>query len=182
MIIFILIFFATIIAVASAAVLGFSFFWKRRAKSLQTTDQKQFTERPPYRSLFEPDDEEIRALEREEKSKSEAEKLDAARRVSFEKAERAKEFKAIWLESPTRKNTIELLSSAAQSESAEIFSETSENVVKIWRENKIKNLNARDLADLLDSHLAILPQQERASGAIFWLKREIADLRREPES
>jgi hypothetical protein len=34
----------------------------------------------------------------------------------------------------------------------------------------------------LDSHLRILPQQERLSGAIFWLKQEIENLRRKSEA
>jgi len=106
MIIFILIFFATIIIVGATVFLGFSFYLKRRSKSLQTQNQKQFADAPQYRSLFEPDDEEIRALEREETAKVEVEKLETARHGSLEKAERMKEFQATWLENPTRKNSV----------------------------------------------------------------------------
>jgi len=68
---------------------------------------------------------------------------------------------------------------ASESENAKIFSEISENVIKLWRENRIENLEARDLADLLDSHFRTLPQQERTSGELFWLREEIENLRRE---
>ncbi len=182
MIIFILIFFATIIIVGAAAVFGFSFYLKRRAKSLESNNQKQIVgDAPQYRSLFEPDEEEIRFLEREEAAKTEAEKLETARRDLLEKAERVKEFQTIFLENPTRKNIIELLLSAAGSESAKIFGETAESVLKVFRENKIKNLTATDLAGLLESHIGLLSQQERASGAMFWLKQEIERLRRDSE-
>jgi len=75
MITFILIFFAAVIAAGLFSVLGFAFFLKRRNKSLETTDQKQFGEPPPYRPLFAPTDEEVCLLEREEQSKREAERI-----------------------------------------------------------------------------------------------------------
>jgi len=131
--------------------------------------------------LFAPDEEEVRFLEREEAAKIEAEKLETARQTLLDKAEQVKEFQTIFLEDPTRKNIIELLLSAATSESAKTFGETAESVLKLFRENKIKNLTATDLADLLDSHIGLLSQQERASGAAFWLKREIINLRRKSE-
>lgn len=180
MIIFILIFFASIVAVGIFSVLGFSFYLKRRRKSLETNNQKQFIA-PPYRSLFEPDDEEFRALEREERAKAEAEKRQSAQKVLRKKAENAREFQEIFLNEPNRRNTIELFLLAAKSESAKVFSVAAENVIQVWRARKIKNLSAPDLADLLDSHLRTLPQQERTSGALFWLKREIENLRRKSE-
>jgi hypothetical protein len=100
-------------------------------------------------------------------------------RILEEKAEKISEFEKAWSAAPDRKRTIELLFLAAQSENAKIFSEVSESVLNLWRENRIENLTAHDLADLLDSHFRILPQQERTSGAIFWLKKEIERLRAE---
>jgi len=49
MIIFTLIFFAIVIAVGVAAVVGFSIYLKRRNKSLDAINQKQFNEPPPNR-------------------------------------------------------------------------------------------------------------------------------------
>jgi len=181
MIIFILIFFAVVIISAVAAVVGFSGYLKRRHKSLETINQKQFEDAPPYRSLFEPTDEEIRALEREEQITTEAQEKEARRKTLFEKSEQVREFEELWRNEPNRQNTVELLRLAAESESAEIFSQTAETVIQVLHHGQAGNLSKKDLADLLDSHLRILPQQERFSGAVFWIKREIENLRRKSE-
>lgn len=184
MIIFILIFFALVIAVSISAVAGFSIYLTRRtAKSLETRNQRQFDDAPPppYRSLFEPDDEEIRALERAARTKIQTERAEVERNILFEKAERARESEKVWRAEPTRQNTIELLRLAAASESAEIFSQTAENVIQVFRSEQAGGLSKQDLADLLDSHFRTLPQQEKSSGAIFRLKREIENLRAETE-
>lgn len=182
MTIFILIFFATIIAVGAATVFGFSFYLRRRAKSFAPNNQNQFAENAPqYRSLFEPDEAEIRLLESEETAKIQAENDEAARRSSLEKVERVQELQTIFLENSTRRNAVEFLLSAASGDEAKTFSRAAESVIKVFRENKIKNLTATDLADLLDSRVGLLSQQERASGAIFWLRQEIAELRPKPE-
>jgi hypothetical protein len=181
MITFILIFFIAIITVGLLSVLGFSFYFKRRNKSLQTNDQRQFAEPPPYRSLFAPTDEEIRALESREREEIEAKQQEAKRKNSFEKSEKVREFEKKWRGEPTRQNTIELLRLAAASESAEIFSQTAESLIQVLHHEQTGGLSKKDLADLLDSHLRILPQQERFSGAVFWIKREIERLRRRSE-
>jgi hypothetical protein len=182
MIIFILIFFAIVIVGGISAIVAFSIYLKRRNKSLDTTNQNQFDEPPSYRSLFAPTDEEIHALEREEKLKTEARENEAERRTLLEKSEKAREFEKIWRGEPTKQNTIEFLRLAAASESAEIFSQAAENVIQVCRHEQAGGLSKKDLADLLDSHLRILPQQERFSGAIFWLKQEIENLRRKSEA
>lgn len=174
MLLFIIIFLA-VITVGLSAVLGFSFLNLRRNKSLHTKNPDQIE--PSYKSLFAPNNAEIRALEREEKAKAEVEKAEAANKVLYEKAERLSESKKIWLENPNKKNTIELLFLAAQTESAKTFSETAKSVIQVWQTGKLKGLTANDLAQLTESHLWLLPQQERISGAVFWLKQEIADLR-----
>lgn len=168
----------TILVVLSAAALLAILAKRRNSKLLEQNPPKNF-EAESFRPLFAPTDDELRAIEREEKALAAAKKADEARQVLIEKAEKATDFAGEWRLAPTRKGTIELLFLAATSESAEIFSEISENVIQLWRENRIENLTAPDLADLLDSHFRILPQQERTSGALFWLKEEIQALRRE---
>ena len=185
MLLFIIIFFAVIIAVSVAAVAGVSIYRTRRRQSLlaAAANQKQFNEPPEgYRSLFAPSDEEIRALEREEQVETAARRQESERQIAFEKAETVREFEKIWRNEPNRSNTIELLRLAAISESAEIFSQTAESVIQVTHHEPTGRLSKKDLADLLDSHLRILPQQERLSGAIFWVKREIKNLRGKSES
>lgn len=54
---FTLLFFAVLIIVGVSAVVGFSFFLKRRTKKLRAENQKRFVgEPPPYHSLFEADE------------------------------------------------------------------------------------------------------------------------------
>ncbi len=182
MITFILIFFVLVITVGALSVIGFAFYLKRRNKSLETNNPKQFIdEPPPYRSLFASTDEEIHAQKRAESAAREAKTADAVRQTAAEKIEAVRGFRQIWIASPTKQNTLELFRFAAESGRAEIFSETAETVIEFRRENKVSHLTAHNLADLLDSHLRILPQQERLSGAIFWIRREIENLRRESE-
>lgn len=181
MILFTIIFFVMVVAIGASAVLGFSFYLRRQSKRLQTKNQPLFQEPPRYRPLFAPTDEEIRALEREEKSRQAAKIEDEIRQAKEEKIKLARDFQKIWQNRPNTGNTIEFLRFAAESENAEIFSETARNVLNFWNDKKIDNLSAQDLADLLDSHLRTLPQQERASGILFWLKQEIESLRRKSE-
>ena len=171
-----------VIVVGTAAVLGFSAFLKRRTKSLKHNNQSQFSEPPPYHNLFAPTDEENRALEREENSQIRAKEREDLRRLAAEKIEKAENFRRDWRTSPDKRKTIELLRLASESENADVFSAVAEDIIKIWRENRIENLTADNLADLLDSHLKTLPQQERTAGALFWLKREIMSLRAADQS
>lgn len=170
-----------VIAVGVTAVVGFSLYLKRKNKSLDTNNPRQFGEPPPYRSLFAPDEADVRASEREAQMKVEAEQKEAENAAAFEKSEKSRAFEKIWRENPTKQNTVELLRLAALSESAEVFSQTAENVIQLSHQAQAGGLSKADLADLLDSHLRILPQQERFSGAIFWLKQEIENLRRKSE-
>ena len=171
-----------VIAVGVSAVVGFSLYLKRRPRQLESNNPKQFNEEPlPYRSLFAATDEELYAQERAESVEREAKIAEAVRQKAAKKIEAVRDFRRLWMSEPNKQNTLELFRLAAESENAEIFSETSESVIEFRRENKITNLTAHDLADLLDSHLQILPQQERFSGAIFWIKREIENLRQKSE-
>ena len=168
-----------IILVVLSAVVAFAVYAKRRNSNLLEQNPPKNLEAPNYRPLFAPTEDELRAQTREEKLRAEAKLAEEARRILVEKAEKVSEFEKTWNIAPDRKKTIELLFLAAASENAKIFSEISENVIKLWRENRIENLTAQDLADLLDSHFRILPQQERTSGVLFWLREEIQNLRRE---
>lgn len=167
------------ILVVLSAVAALAILAKRRNSKLLEQNPPKNLNAENYRPLFAPTEDELRASAREEKALAEAKKAEEERRILIEKAEKVTEFASEWRIAPDRKRTIELLFLASGAESARTFSEISENVIKLWRENRIENLTAQDLADLLDSHFRILPQQERTSGALFWLKEEIQKLRRE---
>ena len=156
-------------------------FAKRRDSNLLEQNPTKNLSAENFRPLFQPTEEEMRAFELQEKAQAEAKKAEEARRILALRVEKLSEFEKAWSISPDRKKTIELLFLAAKSENAKTFSKISENVIKHWRENRIVNLRAQDLAELLDSHFRTLPQQERTSGTIFWLKEEIENLRTKSE-
>ena len=171
-----MLFLFTILVVLSA-VAALAILAKRRNSNLLEQNPPKNFAAPNYRPLFAPTEDELRAEAREEKAEAEAKKAEESRLILVEKAEKVSELEKAWASAPDRKRTIELLFLASESENAETFSDISQNVIKLWRENRIENLTAQDLADLLDSHFRILPQQERTSGALFWLKEEIERLR-----
>lgn len=166
----------TILVVLSAGAL-LAVFVKRRNSNLLEQNPPKTLAAEHFRPLFQPTEDEIRAFEQAENAKLEANKLEEERRVFEEKIGRIYQFEENWRISPDKRKTVELLLLASNSESAEIFSQITESIIKLWRENRIDNLRANDLADLLDSHFRLLPQQERTSGACFWLKEEIKNLR-----
>jgi hypothetical protein len=174
-----LILFTILVVLSAVAMLAIS-VKRRKSLPLEQNPPKNF-EAENFRPLFQPTEEDIRAFEREEKAQAEAKKAEEARRILVEETEKLSELEKTWRVLPDRKKTIELLFRAPESGSVKTFSEISENVIKLWRENRIENLTARDLADLLDSHLRTLPQQERTSGDGFWLKEEIENLRTKSE-
>jgi len=55
------------------------------------------------------------------------------------------------------------------------FSRAAEEIITVFREHGIDRLTNSDLAALLDSHIGLLSVSERGSGAIFWLKQEVAN-------
>jgi hypothetical protein len=178
MILLILFYVAVVILAGMLIAFGFSFYLKSRQISAPE-NQRYLTEPPEFRPLFAPGEEELRALENEEKARAAESARAGAADVLRQKAETAQRYFAGWQNTPDKRTIGTALQLAAESESAKTFSEISENVIKTWQDKKIAGLAAADLADLLDSHFRTLPQQEMASGALFWLKQEIAALRRE---
>jgi hypothetical protein len=167
----------TILVVFSAVVTIWIFLKTRENRDYLTSNPPKEIE-PHLRSLFEPGEEEIRSREREEKAKTEAQKAVEMRRILDGKAKKLNEFKEFWKTSPNRQTTVRLLSLAAQTESGKVFSETAENVLQQWQAKRIEDLSAEQLAQILDSHFWLLPNEERTPGVSFWLKQEIASLRR----
>lgn len=150
----------------------------RRRRPLLEHKQSKNLPDPSFRPLFEPGPDELRAAEREERLR-----LDAATQEDL-RAERDQRLAALetlrktWTAAPERKNTIELLYLASQSESGRRFAEISGEIINLWKNGQIADLSADDLSQLLESHFWLLPAQERTSGVKFSLQQEIASLRR----
>ena len=171
-----------IILAAFSAVITLALFAKRRKAYLLEQNNPKNLPAENFRPLFAPTDEDIRAFELAENEKLLAKEREEIKRLAEEKIEKVYEMEKNWRRSPDRKATAKLLFSVSELSNAKIYGEIAESVIKVWREDKIGNLSARDLADLLDSHFRILPQQERTSGAIFWLREEIEKLRSKSEA
>ncbi len=109
------------------------------------------------------------------------EKSESEQKIRLLESERLNEIQKVWTVNPNKNNSIELLFLAAQSKSAETFSKTARSVIRVWQQGSLTNLKAVELAQLIESHIWLLPQKERTSGINFWLKQELAELRRKSE-
>jgi len=94
-------------------------------------------------------------------------------------AEFVKRFQDALENSAGKKHTIRLLHFAALSQSAEIFSDSVENVIKLCHENRLEGFTLTDLIQLAESQFWLLPTAEKTSGAGFLLKQKLAKLRAE---
>jgi hypothetical protein len=90
-------------------------------------------------------------------------------------AEFIRRFQSVAENSQSKKDLIRLLHFAAFSDSAEIFSATLEDAVKISR--NVKDFTKTDLIQLAESEFWLLSPSEKASGAAFLLKQKLAKLR-----
>jgi hypothetical protein len=128
--------------------------------------------------LFQPTEEDIRAFAKAEKEADKAKTEEAKRMESEEKISKVTKFMSVWRELPSRRNTLELLYVASQSENGNVYNDVAKSVLESWKNGKINDLSAEDLAQILESHFWLLPSEHRTSGINFGLNQEIASLRR----
>ena len=161
----------TLLILVAAAIL---FIKKRQASSPFLTDlTPKHLSGENLRPLFAPDDEELRALEREER------KMLEARDVELREKEREKmlasfeEFRQTWRELPSRANTVELLFQASELELGEVYLDTVNELLH----TRSDVFTDDEIAQLIESHYWLLPQSERTPGVTFTINRELAALR-----
>ncbi len=171
-----MLFLLTILVVLSASVL-LVFYAKRRNSYLLEENPRKSLFAEDFRPLFAPDKKDILAFEQAEKTRIKTKEDEESRQLFAKKAEKIREFQEFWELSPNKRNTVQLLYLAAQTESGKIYSRTAEKVIKLWKANEIEDLTAENLAHVLESHFWLLPMEERTPGVSFWLKQEIAGLR-----
>jgi len=127
------------------------------------------------RPLFEAEEEEVRS-ETDEIVVINAEPVDEA---SEKKLAKLAELRHTWGENPTKRDAVSLLVMAAETASASVYSTVVGDVIREWRAGRIEGLSNADLADLIETHLWLLPAQEKVSGEGFVIKCEISALRSE---
>jgi len=167
-----------LLLIAVLALLSAAFLLARfaRRQTNQLTDQNTVLPLPPFgaRPLFEPTDGEIRL---EEKAK---EAREVARREYSASAEaRAAVDAALseWRNDHRPATAAKLLAITAESGDESDFARAAEEIVKVYRESGIAGVDDSDMAALLDSHIRLLSGGKAGSGALFWLKQEVARLR-----
>ena len=107
----------------------------------------------------------------------EGEEREASERQEKEKLAKFEELRQTWRTSATRANTIELLFQASQSGDGKIYLDVCEDVLKAWNAGTPDGLAADELAQIMESHVWLIPANERTPGVSFRLKEEIAGLR-----
>lgn len=162
-----------VFAVLAAALLLFR-ITKRHDIEISEPISTELGPPPNARPLFAPTDEELR-LETEEK---EAQAI-ARREYRSRAAARKKVDDALsaWRENGDSASAARLLRVTAEDGLEGDLDKAASELIRKFHESGIPGLTNNDLAALLDSHIALLSNTERASGAIFWLKQEVAKLR-----
>jgi len=123
------------------------------------------------RPLFEAEAEEVRA----DTGVIEGEPVDEA---SENRLAKLAELRHTWGENPTKPDAVNMLVTAAETGSASIYASVVSDVIREWRAGRIEGLSNADLADLIETHLWLLPAQEKLSGDAYLVKQEVAELRR----
>jgi|ERR1051326_5444947 hypothetical protein len=89
---------------------------------------------------------------------------------------------ASWRKAPDRGGTAKALHFAALSDDADIYRETVEEALTLWREGKVPDISPRELRALFEGEFWILCARTRSSGAGFVLKRTLESARRDLEA
>ena len=87
-----------------------------------------------------------------------------------------------WWAAPDRSGTARVLHLAALTDDADIYRETVERALELWRERKLADISPLELQALFDGEFWVLSSRTRSSGAGFVLKRTLASARRELEA
>jgi hypothetical protein len=171
-----MLFILTILVVLVVAV-GAAVLVKRRIDRdlIESREPKNLMD-TNLRPLFAADEEEVSADEVHDAEIIDAVPVDDEREKKLAKLE---ELRHTWRENPTKRDAVEMLVTAAETESASVYSSVVHDVIREWRSGRVDSLSAADLAELIETHLWVLPTEEKMSGEAFVLKREIADLRGE---
>ncbi len=162
-----------VLAFLSAAIL---LFWFSKRHNPELLEQRTFSIEPPNaRPLFAPSDADLR------REANENEAREIARREYRAKTEARGAVDAAlssWRKTPNAGRARELIRVAAICGLEGDLARAAEEILSKFHESGIDGLTKGDLAAFLDSHIRLLPVSDRSSGAIFWLKQEVAGLRR----
>ena len=169
-----MLFILTILVVLLAAVAVTVFVKRRIDRDLIESNQPKNLMDTNLRPLFQADEEEVRADEPVDADVIEAEPVDDE---SEKKLAKLEEIQQTWSANPDKRNTLELLAAAAETGVGEMYAGVVGEVAARFRNRELTGISALDLADLLETHLWLLPSQERMSGKGYLVKQEVSKLR-----
>ena len=169
-----MLFIVTILVVLVVAVVAAVFVKRRIDLDLIESSKPKNLMDTNLRPLFAADEEEVRLDEPDKSDVIGAELADDDREKKLAKLE---EIQQTWSAYPDKRNTLELLAAAADTGVGEMYAGVAGEVAARFRKRELTGISAEDLADLLETHLWLLPAQERMSGKGFLVKQEIAELR-----
>jgi len=84
-----------------------------------------------------------------------------------------------WKAAPSRRSTIELIHIAALADDAEIYAQSVEEVMDLWRQGYLAKLSSDELVELFVSQFWVIAPDARRGGGGYALKRRLLGLRRE---
>jgi hypothetical protein len=171
-----------LLLIAVLALASTAFLLLRYVKRLdrQVPVQKTISSEPPpnARPLFEPSREELRLESKEREARNIARREYRAQAKQREIVDAAL---LAWRENKNVRTTSELLHAAVKSGLEGAFARAAKEILQDYRSSESHSVSPGDLAMLLESHVGLLPNSERSSGELFWLRQEIARLTgREP--
>jgi hypothetical protein len=165
-----LVIFTVVILIAAAIII----FVRRQTRTPLLEDQThKYVSGENLRPLFAPDDEELRALERQEQKLLEAQDVQEQENTHQKRLASFEEFRQTWRELPSRANTVELLFRASELGRGEVYLDTVSELLH----KRSDTFTDDEIAQLIESHYWLLPQSERTPGVTFTLNRELAALR-----
>lgn len=160
-----------VLASLSAAFLLFRYAKRRPELPVHRTISTE----PPLnaRPLFAPTDEELRRETDERAARSIARREYRAKAKAREAIDSAL---LDWRAERNARTASQLLHIAATNDLEGAFLRAANEIIEDFRASRFTGPAEGDLAALLDSHLRLLPAEERSSGELFWLKQEISKL------
>jgi len=162
-----------ILAILAIALVVFRYA-KRPSPAMSEKFANTFEPPPNARPLFTPSDKELRE---ESAAKLVREIARREHRASAELSYRFEKAVNDWRGMTDARNAAELLAVAAATGRYGDFDRAAGEILGVFCKSGIPGLSASGLAALIDSHYRLLPADERSSGALFWLKEEVARLR-----
>ena len=171
-----MLFLIAVLALVSAAFL-LQLFIRRQTRSIEGPPVGQL-ESTGLRPLFEPDPAD---LKREAEAAEAREIARREYRASAEKAARVDAALAQWRSARDKRSAMDLLQVTTESGREGDFARAASEIIEFFRASGIAGITSTGLSLLIDSHMRLLPQAERSSGALFWLKQEVARLGSENE-